>query len=292
MIEQLFLIPKDDKNEDIHGDKPSSGFTEHGTTLNSDPAMRGNETLNHSKKTAEMSLSVSEKSRAISTHVNSEHPHPQSADWARVLDAATQRRTQILAPENLENMWTRGRNYKKKTADLAKAVTSGSVITSSGSLMTAGILSSTVLSGNMAKEQPVNFQKPVGRTDERATVRLHDLRPSPQQSGDIVLAQDLRREPSKNDEAHSLNGPKNDVKQHAKSNKDHLKRSSSASALVDRPHSDTKHMIEDKEAVLSLELHTEQFGRHKEDLNVKSASELHSSSETSLLVPKLRCRVS
>ncbi|CAA6657765.1 unnamed protein product [Spirodela intermedia] len=266
LIEQLFLIPKEDKNEDIHGDKPPSAFTEvHGTTVNCEPAMRGNETSNHSKntllvKTAELPLSVSEKSRAISSHVNSEYPPPQSADWARVLDAATQRRTQILAPENLENMWTRGRNYKKKTADLVKAVASPG-------------------------------SKNVGRTDERPTVRLHDLRSNPQQSGDIVLAQNFRREPSKIDESHSSNGPKNDVKQHAKSNKDHLKRSSSASALVDRPYSGTKFMSEDNEAMLSRELHTEQFGRHPEELSVKSASDLHSHSETSLLVPKLRCRV-
>ncbi|XP_010530868.1 PREDICTED: uncharacterized protein LOC104807343 [Tarenaya hassleriana] len=40
--------------------------------------------------------------------------HPHSAEWARGLEAATQRRTEVLAPENLENMWTKGRNYKKK----------------------------------------------------------------------------------------------------------------------------------------------------------------------------------
>ncbi|XP_010548043.1 PREDICTED: uncharacterized protein LOC104819594 isoform X2 [Tarenaya hassleriana] len=40
--------------------------------------------------------------------------HPHSAEWARVLEAATQRRTEVLAPENLENMWAKGRNYKKK----------------------------------------------------------------------------------------------------------------------------------------------------------------------------------
>lgn len=37
-----------------------------------------------------------------------------AADWARGLEAATQRRTEVLQPENLENMWTKGRNYKKK----------------------------------------------------------------------------------------------------------------------------------------------------------------------------------
>ncbi|CAH9148270.1 unnamed protein product [Cuscuta epithymum] len=36
------------------------------------------------------------------------------ADWACVVEAATQRRKEVLMPENLENMWAIGRNYKKK----------------------------------------------------------------------------------------------------------------------------------------------------------------------------------
>ncbi|EPS67595.1 hypothetical protein M569_07179 [Genlisea aurea] len=42
---------------------------------------------------------------------NIQAPH---ADWAKAFEAATQRRTEVLMPENLENMWTIGRNYKKK----------------------------------------------------------------------------------------------------------------------------------------------------------------------------------
>ncbi|MED6192844.1 hypothetical protein PIB30_013733 [Stylosanthes scabra] len=38
--------------------------------------------------------------------------HPASAEWAQMLDAATQRRTEVLMPENLENLWTKGRDYK------------------------------------------------------------------------------------------------------------------------------------------------------------------------------------
>ncbi|KAK9112955.1 hypothetical protein Scep_020474 [Stephania cephalantha] len=53
-------------------------------------------------------------------HGNSVPPRP--ADWARVLEAATQRRSEVLAPENLENMWTRGRNYKNKVNKRVKAV--------------------------------------------------------------------------------------------------------------------------------------------------------------------------
>jgi sorting nexin-13 len=38
-------------------------------------------------------------------------PH---SDWAQVLDAVTQRRTQALTPEHLDNLWAKGRNYKKR----------------------------------------------------------------------------------------------------------------------------------------------------------------------------------
>ncbi|KAM7251268.1 hypothetical protein ACFE04_023151 [Oxalis oulophora] len=46
--------------------------------------------------------------------------NPRPADWARMLEAATQRRTEVLTPENLENLWTKGRNYKKKEQKYSK----------------------------------------------------------------------------------------------------------------------------------------------------------------------------
>lgn len=47
--------------------------------------------------------------------------YAKTADWARVLDAATQRRTEVLMPENLENMWTKGRNYKITSENVVNA---------------------------------------------------------------------------------------------------------------------------------------------------------------------------
>lgn len=49
-----------------------------------------------------------------SDSVQDKSVQPRSSKWARVLEAATQRRTEVLQPENLEDMWTKGRNYKKK----------------------------------------------------------------------------------------------------------------------------------------------------------------------------------
>ncbi|KAL2254693.1 UNVERIFIED_CONTAM: hypothetical protein Sindi_0264000 [Sesamum indicum] len=50
----------------------------------------------------------------VSSTMQDETIHARHAEWAKVFEAATQRRTEVLMPENLENMWTIGRNYKKK----------------------------------------------------------------------------------------------------------------------------------------------------------------------------------
>lgn len=70
----------------------------------------------------EMGLESSEGGVSFNApHAELMHP---KADWARVLDAATQRRTEVLAPENLENMWAIGRNYKDKINKSAKGQSS------------------------------------------------------------------------------------------------------------------------------------------------------------------------
>ncbi|KAJ4843567.1 hypothetical protein Tsubulata_040936 [Turnera subulata] len=40
--------------------------------------------------------------------------HHSGGEWGEMLDMVSRRKTATLAPENLENMWTKGRNYKKK----------------------------------------------------------------------------------------------------------------------------------------------------------------------------------
>ncbi|KAG6421505.1 hypothetical protein SASPL_118059 [Salvia splendens] len=50
----------------------------------------------------------------LSSMTESEPTHIRHGEWAKQFEAATQRRTEVLMPENLENMWTIGRNYKKK----------------------------------------------------------------------------------------------------------------------------------------------------------------------------------
>ncbi|XP_073144765.1 uncharacterized protein [Henckelia pumila] len=59
-------------------------------------------------------LELDTSGHRLSSSMQDEPMHPQPADWAKVFDAATLRRAEVLMPENLENMWAIGRNYKKK----------------------------------------------------------------------------------------------------------------------------------------------------------------------------------
>ncbi|XP_031482678.1 uncharacterized protein LOC116252506 isoform X2 [Nymphaea colorata] len=64
---------------------------------------------------AEASSSMASHVKLISSQTESEHHLPsRTAEWARGFEAARERRTEVLAPENLENLWTKGRNYKAK----------------------------------------------------------------------------------------------------------------------------------------------------------------------------------
>lgn len=55
--------------------------------------------------------------------------HQKPAVWARMLEAVNHRRTEVLAPENLENMWTKGTNYKMKENKLAEKMETGADFT-------------------------------------------------------------------------------------------------------------------------------------------------------------------
>ena len=53
--------------------------------------------------------------------------HRSGGEWGDMLDIVSRRKTQVLAPENLENIWTKGRNYKKKEDRLAGHVSQSSL---------------------------------------------------------------------------------------------------------------------------------------------------------------------
>ncbi|KAL5575140.1 hypothetical protein UlMin_016839 [Ulmus minor] len=43
--------------------------------------------------------------------------HGSGGEWGDMLDMISRRKTQALAPEHFENMWTKGRNYKRKEGE-------------------------------------------------------------------------------------------------------------------------------------------------------------------------------
>lgn len=61
--------------------------------------------------------------------------HQSGGEWGDMLDMVSRRKTQALAPEHFENMWTKGRNYKRKEGEsrLNEQVPQGS---SHGNLVT------------------------------------------------------------------------------------------------------------------------------------------------------------
>ncbi|KAL6870924.1 hypothetical protein ACP4OV_014772 [Aristida adscensionis] len=87
---------------------------------------------------------------------------PRQPDWALVLDAATKRRSQVLAPENLENMWAIGRNYQKK---MVKAEHSSR---SKGSRGLDNVPNAVVV----GKELSSNFNERITSVDDKYMVNL------------------------------------------------------------------------------------------------------------------------
>ncbi|XP_024533472.1 uncharacterized protein LOC9636552 [Selaginella moellendorffii] len=69
-----------------------------------------------SKKVSTSTSSLTAQSMKSGTH-SAHHVYPsRSGDWAHALDVFNQRKTQALAPEHLDNLWAKGRNYKRKDA--------------------------------------------------------------------------------------------------------------------------------------------------------------------------------
>lgn len=163
------------------------------------------------------------------------------ADWARKLDAVTQRRTQVLAPENLENLWSKGRNYKKKS----------------------GYQKSAVSSTNMKISESVNSES---------------------LSGDAISEDIMRGRVS----THVHVNEDRDVK----GNVLLLKRSSSSPALENQSSGDTSVTTKTDGFVVPRNSQTSAADIFRDDVKVKSASDLVTHGDGSLFVPKLKCRVS
>lgn len=203
---------------------------------------------------------------------------PRGADWALVLEAATQRRSQVLAPENLENMWTKGRNYKKKTAKLMKAGTS-----TSSTRSTLGIISSSDRPGK--KELFTSASGNITCIEDNYMVHLmegtrNDNRSNIASKYDPYTSQDQAQAREQLiDKGLFGNVCKENAMKPPRTNSSKLKRSSSTP--------DIETAFGDKNNESSKEVYSPNFSRNNED----PITELVSQKEGSLHAPKITCRV-
>ncbi|TQE01944.1 hypothetical protein C1H46_012442 [Malus baccata] len=209
---------------------------------------------------------------------------PRPADWARVLEAATQRRTEVLAPENLENMWTKGRNYKKKEHKKRIRRVQEPISECSG-------IDSAVPAKNLGNEMVADRHDISTGMEDRSIVKLRsELSLDTQLSGGTKMELRFSLDPTEEsyaDQGHLVNKLEDIGNFAADGNKSRLKRSNSTSALKIQP--DTKRTLTEGGGSIISEFYSPEFGRHREDHISKSASDMlvHCVGQQ---VPKLRCR--
>lgn len=87
------------------------------------------------------------------------------SEWAQMLDIISRRKTQALAPEHFENMWSKGRNYRKKEAinQVSKQVAQNASVGITNTLHPAAPPSNTLVHGRMpdidiSKKTTASFQ--------------------------------------------------------------------------------------------------------------------------------------
>ncbi|GAU30365.1 hypothetical protein TSUD_57760 [Trifolium subterraneum] len=127
LIESLLLLLNDDGKKWMGSDQSTNVASHHHGNSVATGGRHDNLTASSKHPSlnqgAEMTLAKTSDPGETSLQYNPLHQESSQAkpaDWARMLEVATQRRSEILMPENLENMWAKGRNYKKKENKIAK----------------------------------------------------------------------------------------------------------------------------------------------------------------------------
>ncbi|RRT60020.1 hypothetical protein B296_00030443 [Ensete ventricosum] len=243
LIEYVFLNNKDSSNMEVTSDR----------------------SLRHS---GEKLTDVSEHSHSYVSQKDSlDHIPPRPADWAMVLEATTKRRTEVLAPENLENMWTKGRNYQK-TANLIKTGTPQRSVNT-----TTGCINTTVQAGSAGKEIVTYMSESVKGIDENYMVHLTQGVVNNEHHGSY--------DPEKGQYMELGNIDGNEKYASKSNNSIQLKRSSST------PDMDAIFKTKSDDGISFKEKYHIDIAKHKE----AQSSDVVSHSEGSLHLPKIKCRV-
>ncbi|CAM0874562.1 unnamed protein product [Alopecurus aequalis] len=197
---------------------------------------------------------------------------PRQADWAVVLDAATKRRSQVLAPENLENMWAIGRNYQKKMVKVEHP--------SQGKGAGVDNIRNAVAAG---KELSPNFNERVTSVDDKYMVHLMQGSNRNAQStfvtGSHPLVSQNTDEVKSKEQSQVHYSSKEKNSEAVKNTKAQLKRSSSS------PDMEKRHVAKSNQTAIS----SESLNARKNQDDKGSGPSSHG--EVLIYGPKIRCRV-
>ncbi|KAL7236679.1 hypothetical protein ACSBR1_019893 [Camellia fascicularis] len=240
--------------------------------------------MSRSDNQKEIPLDASEN---LYSHLFGEEPtQSRPADWARILEAATQRRTEVLTPENLENMWTKGRNYKKKVRKVSAGGLQAPAAKGSAS-------NNAEPTKNSGKEMSTHRSVISSTTEDKTLVQLSsglhtETRLSDGKNNVVYLSHGLNKQQSFGgtplvDEFKATTSL-TDI-----GNKGVLKRSNSTSALNIQSSMEKAFPSEGGGSIIS-EFYSPDFGRHNDIRNAKSVSDMVLRNE-GVHTPKLRCRV-
>ncbi|CAN0927772.1 Sorting nexin-16 [Linum grandiflorum] len=278
VIEYILLAVIDNDSKDTGNDQTARA-------ANSGPSVLQKRSSENPSSPINLTKNENRKDPLINDGVDSSYSPPQ-ADWGRVLEAATQRRTEVLTPENLESMWTKGKNYKKKEIKIAKKAGSRKAKSKSSSTKIAEF------SPSMGKESP--------SADTVISTRTHGKVsgcPTPQASIDNALVNE------KENEKHLVAGQSSDyfagvdaidefettTNRSMNENVGKLKRSNSTSALKTQPEKKRALEPEHGSSIIS-EYYSAHFAGHASDSAVKFTPDKVLRID-STNVPKLRSRV-
>lgn len=285
LIESLLLLLNDDGTKAVGVDQSTNVASHHHG--HSVASVGGHNNLTASNKHPSLNqgtdMIVAKMSDQGGTSLQHNTLHQESsqvrpADWALMLEVATQRRTEILMPENLENMWAKGRNYKRKENKIIKA---GFQDLPAKSASTDSSLPQRKLAQETSASKRGKYEVAEGKS---SLPPLHALVSDPLLNAGSAKSSESSQNPDKElsfagelgvDKVQSIKDLASD------GYKSPLKRSSSASSLANLPN---------KGGSLISEFYNPEFERNSEGFRGKSSSDMIVRKEGPL-VPKLRCRV-
>ncbi|TKV99388.1 hypothetical protein SEVIR_8G040000v4 [Setaria viridis] len=197
---------------------------------------------------------------------------PRQPDWAVRLNAATKRKSLVLAPENLENMWAIGRNYQEK---MNKTDNSSRLKGSGGD--------NSPSAGAVGKEISSNFNERIASVDDKYMVNLMQSTNRNVQSAFVTGSHPLalqNKNEMKPKEMNQVNySSKEKTHEASNSAKAELKRSSST------PDIEKRYLVKSNQPMVSSE-----SGNARKNQDEKVVG-LASHGEVVLHAPKIRCRV-